>query len=238
MATVRDFVAASLRELGVLAAGEVSSDDEATSGREVLNRMVNAWKAEQVFIYKNAATDCALVPGTQTYTVGDGGDFDVLRPMHLISITIRDASAATPYEMSLRMMTDQDWAEVRIKTQQAYRPQACYYNLTYPLATLVFWPIPTSATLTGVIYAPEGIDEFPSINTTISLPPGYERMIVKNLAVELAPSYEATVSPQLERQAQDSLAVVLRANKNLQEQRFDPGAMMRRRYYDIYSDLA
>jgi hypothetical protein len=32
--------------------------------------------------------------------------------------------------------------------------------------------------------------------------------------------------------------VVLRSNKNLEEQRFDPGAMMRRRYYDIYSDLA
>jgi hypothetical protein len=82
------------------------------------------------------------------------------------------------------------------------------------------------------------VAEFADINATVSLPPGYERMIVKNLAVELAPSYDATVSDQLQRQAQDALAVVLRANKTLEEQRFDPGAMMHRRYYDIYSDLA
>jgi hypothetical protein len=238
MATVEALVADALREIAVLAAGETMSASEGTNGLASLNRMVNAWKAEKVFIYQNAATTWAIVSGTGTYTVGTGGTVNVLRPMHIVAINIRDAVTTPAYEMGLRLMTDQDWAEVRIKAQTAYRPQAAYYNLSYPLATLFLWPIPTSATLTGVLYAPLATDEFAALTSTVSLPPGYERMIVKNLAMELAPQYGANVSSQLTQQAQDSLAVVLRANKNLEEQRFDPGAMMRRRYYDIYSDLA
>lgn len=238
MATVVDLVTASLRELGVLASGETPAASDALEGLAQLNRMVNAWKAEKVFIYTNTATSKAVTSGVGTYTVGVGGDVAVLRPLHLTSVNISDAVTTPPYEFSLRQMTDQDWAEVRIKTQTAYRPQACYYNLTYPLATLYLWPVPTSATLTIVLYAPEAVAEFSALSTAVSLPPGYERLIVKNLALELAPSYGATPTSQLERQAQDALAVVLRSNKNLEEQRFDPGAMMRRRYYDIYSDLA
>ena len=236
MATVRGLVTASLRELDVLAAGEVPPDDEVTSGLEVLNRMVNAWKAEQVFIYQLTATELALTANDGTYTVGAGGDFNVLRPVHLTAVTVRDSVTTPPYEAGLQEMTDADWAGVVIKTQTASRPQAFHFNLTYPLATLNFWPVPTSTTLTGIIYAPEAVAEFASINSTVSLPPGYERMIVKNLAVELAPSYDAQVSTQLERQAQDSLAVVLRANRRLSDLKFDPGASMHPQDYNIYSD--
>jgi hypothetical protein len=238
MATVVDLVTESLGELIVLSSGETPSAGDALKGLTALNRMVNAWKAEKVFIFNNTATTKVVTSGVGTYTVGIGGDLAVLRPLHLTSVNISDAVTTPPYEMSLRMMTDQDWAEVRIKTQTAYRPQACYYNLTYPLATLYLWPIPTSATLSIVLYAPEAVAEFAGLSTVVSLPPGFERMIVKNLALELAPSFGATPSPQLERQAQDALAVVLRSNKNLEEQRFDPGALMRRRYYDVYSDLS
>lgn len=238
MATVLDLVTASLRELGVLASGETAAASDALEGLAQLNRMVNAWKAEQVFIYQNSATTKAVTSGVGTYTVGIGGDVAVLRPLHVQSVNIRDSITTLPYETPLRMMTNQDYAELRIKTQTSERPEACYYNLTYPLATLYLWPIPTSATLTIVLYAPEAVAEFAALSTAVSLPPGYERLIVKNLALELAPSYGAEVSPQLEKQAQDALAVVLRANKNLEEQRFDPGAGMGRRSYDIYSDLA
>lgn len=238
MSTVLDLITDAMTEIGVKAAGEVPEAADANDGLRSLNRMVNAWKAEKVFIYTNTATTKAITPNDGTYTVGIGGDINVLRPLHLTSVNISDAVTTPPYEMSLRMMTDQDWAEVRIKTQTAYRPQAAYYNLTYPLATLELWPVPTSSTLSIVLYAPEAVAEFTGLSQTVSLPPGYERMIVKNLALEIAPQYSVTPTPQLERQAQDALAVVLRANKNLEEQRFDPGAMMRRRYYDIYSDLA
>jgi hypothetical protein len=238
MAVVLDLITASLRELGVLASGEIPAASDALEGLASLNRMINAWKAEQVFIFSNTATSKAVTANVGTYTVGIGGNINVLRPLHIQSVNIQDAVTTPPYEFSLRMMTNQDWAEVRIKTQTAYRPQAAYYNLTYPLGTLELWPIPTSATLTVVLYAPEAVAEFAGLSTTVSLPPGYERLIVKNLALELAPSYGATPTPQLERQAQDALAVVLRSNKNLEEQRFDPGALMRRRYYDVYSDLS
>jgi len=36
----------------------------------------------------------------------------------------------------------------------------------------------------------------------------------------------------------ESMAVVMRANKRMLDQGFDPGAMMPRRAYDIYSDIS
>jgi len=237
MSTVLDLVTASLRELGVLASGETAAAADSLEGLAALNRLVNAWKAERVFIYQLTATTKAVTPSDGTYTVGIGGDIAVLRPVHVDAVSIRDSVTTPPYEVPLRMMTDQDWAQLRIKTQTASQPQAAWYNRTYPLGTLELWPVPTSATLTIVLYAPEAVAEFAALSTAVSLPPGYERLIVKNLALELAPTYGVQPSPQLERQAQDALAVVLRANKVLQEQRFAPDAMMGGGTYDINSDL-
>jgi hypothetical protein len=222
----------------VLASGETAAAADSLEGLAALNRMVNAWKAERVFIYQLTATTKAVTPNDGTYTVGIGGDLAILRPVHLDGVSIRDSVTTPPYEFSLRLLTDQDWAQLRIKTQTASQPQAAWYNRTYPLGTLELWPVPTSATLTIVIYAPEAVAEFAALSTAVSLPPGYERLIVKNLALELAPSYGAQPAPQLERQAQDALAVVLRANRVLQEQRFAPDAMIGGGAYDINSDLS
>jgi hypothetical protein len=239
MPAVLDLVTDALNEIGLLASGETATADDGWVGLRALNRMVDAWKAERVFIYQVARSTWSIVSGTGSYTVGTGGNVNIVRPVRIDSIAISDSSITPPYEIPLRMMTDADYAGIRIKTQQALRPSAAWYNLTFPTATLVFWPVPTSSTLLGVLYAPQAVDEFAALADTVILPPGYRRMIVKNLGLELAPQYGATVSPQLERlerQAQDSFAVVVRANKRLQDLKFEPGALMSRRLYDIYSD--
>ena len=236
MATVQDLGTDSLLEIGVLAAGETMGADDSGSLLRTLNRMVNAWKAERVYIYTLTRTTWTIVSGDGSYTVGSGGNVNVLRPVHIDGVSIIDTAITPNVEVPLDVMTDQAWVNLRVKTQTATQPTSAYYNLTYPTATLELWPVPTSATLTGVLYAPQAAAEFTAITETVSLPPGYERMIVKNLALELCPSYGIEPSTVLQRQAQDALAVVLRSNKRRQEQLFDPGAAMHSPSYDIQSD--
>lgn len=237
MATVQDLGTDSLLEIGALAAGETMGAADAATVLRSLNRMINAWKAERVYIYTLTRTTWVIVSGDGTYTVGTGGDLNVLRPVHIDGVNIIDTSISPYVEVPLDVMTDQAWTNLRVRTQTSTQPTSAYYNLTYPLATLDLWPVPTSATLTGVLYAPQAAAEFSAITDSVSLPPGYERMIVKNLALELAPQYGVEPPNALQRQAQESLAVVLRANRREQQMQFDPGAAMNRPTYDIWSDV-
>jgi hypothetical protein len=236
MATVLDIVTDALNEIGVLAAGEVATADDGAVALRSLNRMINAWKAERVYIYQTTRTTWSITANDGSYTVGTGGDVSVLRPVRIDHVAISDSAITPATEVPLRLMTDADYARIAIKTQTSNWPEAAYYNLTYPLATLTLWPVPTSTTLTGVLYAPQAAAEFSALATAVSLPPGYERFVVKNLALELAPQYGATPSQDLKEQAKDAKAVVLRVNKRLVEMQFDPGAGGSARAYDIYSD--
>jgi hypothetical protein len=111
-----------------------------------------------------------------------------------------------------------------------------YYNPTFPLATLDLWPIPTSSDLEGAVYWPQGVSEIATLNTTVSVPPGYRRMIVKALSVELCPSYGKQVDPLLLEQATDAKEIVKRANKRMVDMSFEPAALVGtgKSSYDIY----
>lgn len=227
MATVLDYVTDSLLEIGVLAAGEVASAQDGAFALRTLNRLINAWKAERVMIYQTTRTTWTISANDGSYTVGVGGNINVLRPVHIDAVTILDTSLTPDAESApLRLMTDADWAAVSVKVETDTQPTAAWYNPTFSsgFGTLELWPVPTSTTLTGVLYAPEAVAEFSALSSTVSVPPPYERALIKNLALELAPSYRAQVTPELQRQANDSLAVLMRANRRLREMEFDPGA--------------
>jgi len=225
MATALDVIADALRELGVLAAGEVATADEAISGLAALNRLVDGCAAERLMIYTTTRTTYALVAATQNYTVGTGGNFNVARPVYLDHVTIYDDSASVFQESPLTPLTEDAWAAVPAKSQTALEPTCYYYNPTYPTGTLSVWPVPTSTVLTGVVYAPQQVSEFAALTTTVSLPPGYRRFLVKNLAFELAPSYGRPASQELIAHAIDSKAVVKRANKRLSDMSIESAAL-------------
>lgn len=222
MAEVRDIVTAALRELGVLAAGEVATADEANSGLEELNRLVDQWAGERLLIYRITRTTWTLISGTQVYTVGTGGTVNVVRPVYLDHVSFIDTSTNPDTEYPLTPLTDNAWAALAQKALTSTLPSNWFYNPTFPLGTLSLWPAPTSATLQGALYAPQQVAEFAGLDEVISLPPGYRRMLVKNLARDLAPSYDRPVHPELKEEAIESKATVKRNNYRLSDLSFDP----------------
>ena len=225
MADVRDVVTDALREIGVLAAGEVASAEDALSGLSALNRLIDQWKTEELTIYQTNRSTWTIVSGTQQYTLGLGGTINIPRPVFIDHIHFEDQSPAKPIEYQMNPLTDDAWSRLPIRTITAPFPTSWYYNPTYPLGTVELWPVPTSATLLGVIYAPAAVSEFTDLSTLISLPPGYRRMLVKNLAMEMAPSYTRPTSGELQLQASDSKAAVKRSNKRLMDMQIEAAAL-------------
>lgn len=228
MADVRDVVTDALQEIGVIAADETAPASDALAGLRALNRLVDQFAAERLMIYSYTVTTYLFVSGTQDYTVGSGGNFDVARPVNVegLRLNYRD-SAITPLEETpLQSFTEELWARLTPKSLTANEPSGFYYKASYPLAYISLWPVPTSATLTGCLYTELPVSEFTSLSTAISLPPGYRRMLVKNLAVELAPSYERSAQRELVAAAIESKAVVKRSNRRTRDMTFDPGALL------------
>lgn len=239
MATALDLITAALVDLNVTAAGEVVPAADALLALTALNRLIDQWAAERLEIYSIARTTWTIVSGTAAYTVGTGGTVNIARPVFVDHVNFIDTSPSPDMEYQLTPLTDDAYSKLPQRDLTSSFPSSYYYNPTYPLGALTFWPVPTSSTLLGAIYAPTAVTQIASLATTVALPPGYSRMIVKNLAVELAPSYARQVDQTLVDQASKAVAIVKRANKRLADLGFDLGALVQGQggmyAYNIYS---
>ncbi len=238
MPTAADLIRASLREIGVLAAGEAGSGDDLTDGLDTFNRMLDQWAAERLMIYTTTRTTWTIVANDGQYTVGTGADVSVVRPAFVSQVNFIDTSTNPDTEYTLQRHTEDSWAAVRLKAQTSKFPTSYYYNPTFANGTLDLWPVPTASGLTGALYAPQQIAQLAALTTSVSLPPGYGEAIVKNLALKMLPSYERQPNPILVEQAKLAIGIVKRVNKRLSDASLDAAALIGnsqgRNSYSIY----
>lgn len=237
--TAQDLIASALKRIGVLGAGETPSGQDAADGLLRLNDLIDAWATERLAIYTVTRTTWAIVSGTGSYTVGVGGTVNVARPVFIDAVKIIDTAPNPDLEMAIGgLLTEDAYAAIAQKALTAPQPAYAYYNPTYPLGTLTFWPVPTSTTLQGVLYAPAAVAQLAALSTTISLPPGYQRFLTSNLAVELAPEFGVQPSQSLVASAIESKADIKRANIRLVDLAIDRGAFCGRgrSSYSILTD--
>jgi hypothetical protein len=210
----------------------------AEDAMDLLNGLMDAWAAERLQIYQVTRTTWTITANDGQYTVGSGANVNVARPVFIDHVNFIDTSTSPDTEYQMQPLTEDAWSKIPQKALTSPFPTCWYYSPTYPTGTLELWPVPTSSTLEGALYAPQAVAEFSTLSTSIALPPGYWRMLVKNLAVELAPGYERQVNPMLLRQAMESKETVKRSNIRLMDMSIDAGALGRandgRLYWSIY----
>ena len=223
MATVLDSITAALKEIGVLAVGETPSSEDSADALAALNRLVDQWAAERLQLYTTTRTTWTITSGTQDYAVASGQVVNVARPVLVDHVHFIDTAPAPDIEYPLTSLSEDGWSSIAQKALTSPFPEAYYYNPTLASGLISLWPVPTSTTLQGVLYAPAAIAQFAALTTTVSLPPGYARMIVKNLALELLSSYGRKPDPALVEQAANSKAIVRRANRRPADLSFETG---------------
>lgn len=226
--TVADAITAALQRLGVLTATEDPSGNDQALAFARFNSLLDQWAAERLLIYTITRTTATLTANQASFSVGSGGDINIVRPVFIDHINYIDSATSPVVEYPLALLTDDDWSRISIKSLTAYLPDAAYYNPTFSTArgTLYPWPIPEATTLSWAIYASTAVPEFTATSDTLSLPPGYRRFIETNLAVELAPDFEVEPHKALLRAAAESKAVVKAANLRINAMAMDSGALI------------
>lgn len=240
VSTVSDICRGALQALGVVGAGDTPSAEDSSIALELLNGLLDQWAAERLAIYFSTRTEVTIVASDGSYTVGSGGDVNIVRPVYLDEVRLLNNNVTPSIETPLTWLDDQAYRAWPMKTQTNTYPIAWWYNPTFTSSrgTLELLPIPTGSGLEFVVYSPTAIARYAAITDTFSLPPGYERMLRMNLAMELAAPFEREPSALVTRGARESLATVKRANIRPVELQLSCAALIgsNRGRYDIYTD--
>lgn len=232
MPSANDFSKASLQLLNVIQAGEDPSSEDGQLAFDVLNRWMDSLGTQRQTIYYVLRTAHTLTSTTASYTIGSSGTINIVRPLWIENAgLILDTGASTPVEVPIRVLTDEERAQIPQKTLQSNLVQGVWYdhNWSASLARVFVYPIPNVGTTQLVLYTPVALVEFADQSTDYTFPPGYERTIVFNLALELTAYYPAATVPQnLAKFAVDSMANLKRANLRLSEVFVDRAISQRR----------
>lgn len=207
MATARDLIKGSLRDIGVLATGENPSSEEANDGLELLNQLLDSWSNERLIIYNIVRETFTLVANTQSYTIGSGATFNTSRPQKIENALIKDGDIEYP----VNVVGLDEWAAITDKTTSSDLPLTLYCEGSYPNDTIYLWPVPSEAN-TLVLHSWKPLTQLSGLSTSLSLPPGYERALRSNLAIELCPQFGKEPSGVLMKIAMESKANIKRMN--------------------------
>ncbi len=221
--TSRTLIKASLRKLGVLAVGEQPSADEAMDALHALNLLLEAWNTDGLSVYATSRAVVTLTADDGEYSIGSGGDIDVVQPIRIHRAAV--IAAGSTREAPVEILTQDEWAQRQDKTTTGLPYQLhLQRGIAAGLGALFLYPIPADAH-TLVLYLGSQLAAIPEndagLSTDYELPPGYGLALEAALAVVLAPEFGVSVSPELATIATGAYAQLKRSNLEPATMRID-----------------
>ena len=210
MTTAGDLINGSLRLLGVLAEGETPSAETSQDALFAMNQMIQSWNTERLAVFSAQEQIVTWPPSTRSRTFGPTGDIVANRPVALDDSTyFRDPASGISY--GLKLINQQQYNGIAVKTVTSTYPQVLWVNMTYPDIEMYVYPVPTRA-LEFHIVSVEELTQPAGLATDLAFPPGYLRCFRYNLACELAPEFGTEPSRQVQRIAMTSKRNLKRIN--------------------------
>lgn len=201
MTTARTIIKRAMQKIGVLVKSETSDDDEADDALDSLNALLDSWSN-----YSDNITSRELetfnLSSTAVYLIGDGQTFNTVRPLQIIDAYISNGDIDYPVEI----INQEDYDRISSKNT-AGQSYVLTYDNAYPYGTITLFPVP-DASYTLTLLSEKPITTFTTLDTSLSLPAGWERALIYNLALELAPEYGQQPDASIVKIAADALGAV------------------------------
>jgi hypothetical protein len=205
-----DQINRALRLLGVLAEGETTSASVMQDSLMAMNQMIDSWNTERLSVFSTQDQVFNWPPDLITRTLGPTGDFVGNRPILVDDATyFRDATTNVSY--GIKLINQQQYDGIAVKTVTSTYPQVMFVNMTYPNITMTIYPKPTRV-LEWHFVSVDKLSEPATLATILAFPPGYLRAFTYNLAMEIAPEFGVEPSEQVKRIAMTSKRNLKRIN--------------------------
>jgi hypothetical protein len=205
-----DIITGALRLIGVVAEGEDPSPETAADALSAMNQMIESWNTERLSVF-STQDQVFSWPATEIRrTLGPTGDFVGNRPILVDDATyFKDPTTGVSY--GLKLINQQQYNGIALKTVTSTYPQVMWVNMTYPNIEMYIYPVPTRV-LEFHFVSVETLSQPAILATMLTFPPGYLRAFRYNLACELAPEFGVEPSRQVSRIAMTSKRNLKRIN--------------------------
>ena len=175
-----------------------------------MNQMIDSWNTERLSVFSTQDQVVTWPASTLSRTLGPTGDIVGLRPVLVDDATyFRDPANGISY--GLKLINQQQYNGIAVKTVTSSYPQVMWVNMTYPNIELYVYPVPTR-TLEFHIVSVDELSTPANLATDLAFPPGYLRAFRYNLACEIAPEFGVEPSRQVQRIAMTSKRNLKRIN--------------------------
>jgi hypothetical protein len=210
MTTANDQINGALRLLGVLAEGETPSAATSQDALAAMQQMIDSWNTERLSVFSTQDQVFSWPPGVYERTLGPTGNFVGNRPILVEDSTyFKDPASGISY--GLKMINQQQYNGIAVKTVTSTYPQVMWVNMTYPDITMTVYPVPTKVLEFHIVSVQE-LTSPVNLSTNLAFPPGYLRAFKYNLACEFAPEFGVEPSPTVSRVAMTSKRNLKRIN--------------------------
>lgn len=230
--TALNLITDVLLDMGVIADEQTPTASQSMGALTKLNDLIESWNLDTQKVYGATEYHIPFVPNQAVYTIGAGGNFNIPRPTMITYAAIRQNTGApqNQFDYPINILTNQEWQDLPSKLITSTFPYCVWFNETYPLIAANVSPIPTGSNYDFVIWTNNITGEL-TLNTVLSLPPGYKRALKYALFIELAPSYQIQTPAEVAQLAQTSKQGLDTYNLQLNEL-----AIQRGYWFDIRSN--
>ena len=228
-----DQINGAMRLIGMLAEGETPSAAASQDALSAMNQMIDSWNTERLSVFSTQDQIFTWPASTQSRTLGPTGNFVGNRPVLLDDATyFRDAATNVSY--GIKIINQQQYNGIAVKTVTSTYPQVMWINMTYPDIEMYVYPVPLRP-LEWHFVSVEELTQPAVLATTLSFPPGYLRAFKYNLACEIAAEFGVEPSPQVQRIAMTSKRNLKRINNPDDVMAMPYGIVANRQRYNIYA---
>jgi len=228
-----DQINGAMRLIGMLAEGETPSAAASQDALSAMNQMIDSWNTERLSVFSTQDQVFTWPASTQSRTLGPTGNFVGNRPVLLDDATyFRDAATNVSY--GIKIINQQQYNGIAVKTVTSTYPQVMWVNMTYPDIEMYVYPVPLRP-LEWHFVSVEELTQPAVLATTLSFPPGYLRAFKYNLACEIAAEFGVEPSPQVQRIAMTSKRNLKRINNPDDVMAMPYGIVANRQRYNIYA---
>lgn len=209
MSTALDLIESAMSKIGILAAGETVSAEDAAIGLKRLNTLVDSMEQDQMFAYTTQDTVVTLPAGVTSLTIGPGQQINMPRPVKILRGSF---CRVGDQDYRLDPTTEPEYNAITLKDSvSTICPCVVFFDGQTPAGTLHFWPSAATDVELHLI-TPEASGIAADLTTNYVFPPGYARYIEYALAIEMAPDFNVTPSPMIIGAAANAKRAIRRVN--------------------------